>query len=141
MKPSIKFIQVVGLFSLLAVVGCPPPNPPPAPNPHITVTKLPDETGGRYSISGTGFAGSDQQVRLEIQNAPLKRPDTWQLGTAPAQGGNFSFQTEDFRCNRVDDQQKRDQLKSQQVTFVATGATSHYSASAVATANEIFICP
>ncbi len=128
------FIQVLGLLSLLAVAGCKPINV------HITVTKLPDQTGGRYSISGTGFAGNEL-VRLEIQNVPLRQPDTWQLGTASAVNGSFSFQTEDFRCTFVADQQNRDKLKNQQVTFVATGVTSHYSASAVATANEIFICP
>ncbi len=132
MKPQNLIPTLIACFSL-AVAGC--------INPHITVTKVPDQTGGRYAISGTGFAGSDQQVRLEIQNVPLKQPNTWQLGTAPAQGGNFSFQTEDFRCIYIKDPQKRDQLKNQQVTFVATGVTSHYNASAVATANEVFICP
>lgn len=120
-------------LALVAVAGC--------VNPHITVTKVPDQTGGKYSISGTGFAGNDNLVRLEIQNVPLKQPNTWQLGTAPVANGNFSFQTEDFRCQYVSDSGTRDKLKNQQVTFVATGVTSHYNASAVATANEIFICP
>ena len=126
------FFQVLGLLSLLAVAGC--------VNVNITVTKLPDQTGGRYSISGTGFAGNEL-VRLETQNVPLRQPDTWQLGTASAVNGSFQFQTEDFRCTFVADQQIRDKLKNQQVTFVATGVTSHYNASAVATANEIFVCP
>jgi hypothetical protein len=128
------FIEALGLFSLLAVAGCNPINV------HISVTKRPSQTGGKYFISGTGFAGNES-VRLEIQHAPLKQPDTWQLGTASAVNGSFSFETEEFRCIFVADEQKRDQLKNQQVTFVATGVTSHYSASAVATANEIIICP
>jgi hypothetical protein len=128
------FIQALGLLSLLVVAGCKPINV------QITVTKLPDQTGGKYSISGTGFSGNES-VRLEIQNAPPKQPDTWQLGTASATNGSFSFQTEDFRCAYVADPQTREKLKNQEVRFVATGVTSHYSASAAATANQILICP
>ncbi len=135
-----RFIQVLGLLSLLAGAGCNPNTPVNPINVHLTVNKLPDQTGGKYSISGTGFAGNEQ-VRLEIQNVPLKQPDFFGLGTASAVNGSFSFETEDFRCTFVQDQQNRDKLKNQQVTFVATGVTSNFSASAQATANEIFICP
>ena len=123
-------------FALLAAAGC--------VNPHITVTKVPYQqyqTGGTYSISGTGFAANDNLVRLEIQNVPTYQPDTWQLGTAAVTNGNFSFQTQEFRCKYIRDPQLRDKLKNQQITFVATGQTSHYNASGVATASDIIICP
>ncbi len=130
MKTITNFVYpALAAFALLAVAGC--------VNAHITVTKDSYSTGGKYSITGTGFPGNDQLVRLEIQNVPTYQPNTWQLGTAPVANGNFSSQTQEFRCKRVADQQ----LKNQQITFVATGVTSHVSASAVATANEIIICP
>ena len=116
-------------LALVAVVGC--------VNPHITVTKVPNQTGGKYSISGTGFAGNDNLVRLEIQNVPTYQPNTWQIGAAAVTNGNFSFQTQEFRCKYIKDPQ----LKNQQITFVATGQTSHYNASGVATASDIIFCP
>jgi hypothetical protein len=127
----IPITSLLGLaFALLAIAGC--------VNPHVTVTKIPPgQTGGKYSISGTGFGANDTLVRLEIQNVPLYQPDTWQLGTAPVANGNFSFQTQEFRCRLARDPQKR----NQQITFVATGVTSHYSASGVATASDVIICP
>jgi hypothetical protein len=117
-------------FTFLAVAGC--------VNPHVTVTKVPPgQTGGNYSISGTGFGANDTLVRLEIQNVPTYQPNTWQLGTAAVTNGNFSFQTQEFRCKYIKDPQ----LKNQQITFVATGQTSHYNASGVATASDIIFCP
>ena len=111
-------------------------------NPQITVTKILDldQTGGRYWIQGTGYDGNEF-VSLEIKNAPLKQPSSWHLGSAQAANGNFSFKTEDFRCVYVSDQMKRDQYKNQQLTFVAQGQTSHWSTSAVDTANGVLICP
>lgn len=128
------FMQALGLLLLLAVAACPI-------SVNIAVTKLPSQTGGKYAISGKGFAGNEL-VRLEIQNVPLKQPSMWQLGTASTVNGSFSsFETEEFRCIYVKEQQQRDQLKSQQIRFVATGVTSNYSASAVDTAGGIIICP
>lgn len=134
MKAITNYIySALAAFALLSAAGC--------VNPHVIVTKVPGQTGGKYSISGTGFGANDTLVRLEIQNVPTYQPDTWQIGTAPVANGNFSFQTQEFRCKYIRDPQTRDKLKNQQVTFVATGVTSHYNASAVATASEIIICP
>ncbi len=39
----------------------------------IVVVKLPDQSGGKYSIIGNGYV-PDETVSLEIKNAPLPPP-------------------------------------------------------------------
>ncbi len=118
-------------FALLAMAGC--------TLPQITVAKLPDQIGGKYSISGTNFTGNES-VRLEIENVPL-RANPFPLGFAHPVNGSFSFQTEQFRCTYVQDEGNRDKWKNQQITFVATRASSNLKTTAVSTASGIFICP
>jgi hypothetical protein len=133
-----RITQVVSLLTVVLVVAA--MNDCKKVNPQISVKKLPDQTGGMYQISGSGFDGNES-VKLEIQNAPLKQPDSWQLGTAAAANGSFSFNSEDFRCASIQDQNQRNQLGGQQVTFVAQGVNSHWSTSATSTAFDILICP
>jgi len=80
-------------------------------------------------------------VSLEIKNAPLTQPSGWQLGNTSAANGTFSFQTEDFRCVRVDDPKLRETYKKQRVIFVATGLNSGQVATVVDTAGGILLCP
>ena len=106
----------------------------------ITVTKLTEPFGGRYSITGHGYQ-TGEMVSLEIKNAPLTAPGGWQLGMARAADGKFSFHTEDFPCVHVDDAKLREQYAQQRVIFVATGLTSGIATTRVETAGGIFVCP
>jgi hypothetical protein len=108
--------------------------------PHITVEKIFESTGGKYSIHGAGY-DPDETVSLEIKNAPLTQPSGWHLGNTSAANGTFSFQTEDFRCVRVDDPKLREKYKKQRVIFVATGLNSGHVATVVDTAGGILLCP
>ena len=107
--------------------------------PRIWVEKVLDSTGGKYSIHGSGFK-SGETVSLTIQNAPLMRPSGWHLGNSLAMKGAFSFQTEDFRCVRVDEENPRENYRKQRVVFVATGMNSGLAATAVDSAGEVFVC-
>jgi hypothetical protein len=107
---------------------------------HITVEKILASTGGKYSIQGSGY-DADETVSLEIKNAPLTQPSGWHLGNASAANGTFSFQTEDFRCVRVDDPKLREKYNKQRVIFVATGLNSGHVATVVDTAGGILLCP
>jgi hypothetical protein len=105
----------------------------------ITVIKVASSAGGSYSITGHDYQ-SRETVSVEIKNAPLASPGGWQLGTACAVQGRFSFQTENFQCVHVDDPKLREQYAQQRVIFVATGLNSGYTASRVETAGGIFVC-
>ncbi len=107
--------------------------------PRIWVEKILDSTGGKYSIHGSGFKNGET-VSLTIQNAPLMRPSGWHLGNTLSVEGAFSFQTEDFRCVRVDEDNPRESYRKQRVVFVATGLNSGLAAAAVDTAGEVFVC-
>ena len=108
--------------------------------PRITVTKILDQTGGMYSIEGTGYEGNEK-VSLNIQNVPLQQPTGWHLGRTAAINGRFSFETEDFHCVRVDDPRLRGQYGKQKVIFVATGLSSGRAASVMDTAGGVLMCP
>src|SRR5258708_22201568 len=86
--------------------------------PRIWVEKILDSTGGKYSIHGSGFQNGET-VNLTIQNAPFLRPSGWHLGNTLATDGAFSFQTESFRCVRVDEENPRENYRRQRVRFVA----------------------
>jgi hypothetical protein len=107
--------------------------------PRIWVEKILDSTGGKYSIHGLGFKNGET-VSLTIQNAPLMRPSGWHLGNTLAIDGTFSFQTEGFRCVRVDEEKPRENYSKQRVIFVATGLRSSLAATAADTAGEVFVC-
>jgi hypothetical protein len=108
--------------------------------PSITIEKILEATGGKYSIAGAGY-DRDETVSLEIKNAPLAQPSGWHLGNAAAANGRFSFQSEEFHCVRVDDSKLRAEYKKQRVVFVATGLNSGAVATAVDTAGGILMCP
>jgi hypothetical protein len=133
-----KVLAVGGLL-LLAVMGAYEFNASRL-QPRITVEKITDTTGGKYSINGSGYEGNEM-VSLEIKNAPLTQPSGWHLGNALAAHGKFLFKTEDFRCVRIDDPHLREQYKRQRVIFVATGLRSGHAATAVDTAAGILMCP
>jgi len=102
-----------------------------------------DQTGGWLEIQGADFKGNkgdgNESVSLEIKAVALRTD--WALGNAAAVNGSFSFKTEDFRCNTVEDFTACNSYKDKQFTVVARGLTSGEIASAVSTASGVFICP
>jgi hypothetical protein len=108
--------------------------------PYIAATKILNQSGGKYSIEGSGYEWSER-VSLNIQNVPLQQPTGWHLGTTVAVNGRFSFETEDFHCVRVDDPRLREQYNKQKVIFVGTGLSSGRTASVMDTAGGVLMCP
>lgn len=140
MKLSRTAVHIVGWLAVLLLVIGTYKSSGWGSKPRISVTKVLDKSGGRYTIQGSGYEGNEK-VSLNIQNVPLQQPTGWHLGSAVAVDGSFSFQTEGFHCVPVDDHHLREQYNKQKVIFVATGLSSGRAASVMDTAGGVLMCP